>query len=462
MKETMHRTSSIQPLGLSLLAGWLACLGGLPAVSSAQEEKVRANANAFRSTKELLIHYKPGESDAAKEQAEDWGCEVLEDYKPGKFLRCVPGPGVADVSEIVRDVAASAAVKLVEPNYIVSIPSPPGEVNRLQVATARAAAPVIPDDPDLSKLWGMVNIHAPEAWGRNHDSPVIVGIIDTGVDYDHTDLHANMWRNPDEIPGNNKDDDFNGIVDDVYGVKYENGVGSGDPRDDNRHGTHCAGTIGAFGNNGMGVVGVNWRVKIMALKFLRANGSGAVNDAVKCIDYAIDKKARILNNSWGGGGFSQALQDAISRAEAAGIIFVVAAGNNGALDNDADPNFPSNYPNENIIAVASINPSDDLSSFSHFGKTTVDLAAPGGTGFPFDDDDIYSTLPGNQYGFLAGTSMATPHVSGAAALLLGHPAHENATAAEVKALLMENVRSLPGLAGKCVTGGTLDIDFLSR
>ena len=464
MEQVMRRMPGTQPLRLFLLAALLVGLGGLSGGASAADPKIRANANAFKSTKEVLVHYKAGEAGAARKKVEDAGFEVLEDYKPGKFFRCASGPGIADVSNTAREVATSEFVLVVEPNYIVSIPRPPGEAARQQVAAVPpgiAVARATPNDPGFPKLWGMRNIHGPDAWGLNHDSPVTVGIVDTGVDYDHPDLQANMWRNPGEIPGNGKDDDGNGIIDDVFGAKFENSVGTGDPRDDNRHGTHCAGTIGGVGNNGVGVAGVNWNVKIMALKFLRANGSGATNDAVKCIDYAIDKKVKVLSNSWGGGGFSQALQDAVTRAEQAGIIFIVAAGND-STDNDSTPSYPASYPNANIIAVASITPADQLSSFSNFGLTSVHIAAPGGTGGPFDEDDIFSTLPGNQYGFLAGTSMATPHVSGAAALVLGHPAHKNATVAQMKDLLMKNARALPALAGKCVTGGTLDLNFLSH
>ena len=438
-------------------------------VAEAQDGKVRGSAVDFRLNPEVLVIYEEGQAEEARQRAEAAGYEVLEDYEPGHFLRCVPQEGVAIARALfnVPQIAASDAVQVIEPNYIVSIPRPPGEQPEVQAADRgfrRGGKPeaqaATPDDPRFSELWGMSNIHAPVAWGAVHETPVVVGVIDTGVDYEHEDLADNMWKNPGESGDgketNGEDDDGNGIADDVFGAKFENGVGSGDPMDDNEHGTHCAGTIGAVGNNGKGVVGVNWTVQIMALKFLTASGSGTTNDAIRCIDYAIAQKEngvnlKVLSNSWGGGGRSQALADAITRAEQAGILFVAAASNDGE-DNDEFSNFPSNYPNENVLAVAAINPSDGLAPFSNFGATTVDIGAPG--------VDILSTVPDNGYEEFNGTSMATPHVAGAAALALNHPEHRNKSAVEIKGLLMSKARPLSSLLGKCVSGATLDIQFL--
>jgi subtilisin family serine protease len=202
-------------------------------------------------------------------------------------------------------------------------------------------------------------------------------------------------------------------------------------------------------------------VKIMALKFLRANGSGSTNDAVRCIDYAIAKGAKVMSNSWGGGGFSQALADAIGRAEQAGILFVAAAGNS-ATDNDADPHYPSSYENQNIISVLAVTPQDSISGFSCFGKNSVDLGAPGGEGKTGGNPktEILSTVPGNKYEAWAGTSMATPHVAGAAALTWSSPDHKNKTALAIKHLLLSRARKVDGLSSRCVSGGTLDLSFL--
>ena len=284
------------------------------------------------------------------------------------------------------------------------------------------ALETIPNDPGSSDLWGMTSaegISAPRAWDLSTGSnSIVVAVIDTGVDYSHPDLAANMWHNPGEVPGNGVDDDLNGYVDDVYGVNTITGAAQpGNPMDDHYHGTHVAGTIGAVGNNGIGVVGVSPHVKIMALKFLSASGSGSLAGAIKAIDYATMMRinyginVRLSNNSWGGGGYSTPLEQAISRAKAAGIIFVAAAGNDGA-DSDASPMYPAGYDVDNIVAVAAINRDQNLASFSNYGATSVDIAAPGVS--------IYSTSPNSGYQSLSGTSMATPHVAGALALLLGY------------------------------------------
>jgi len=462
------RRATVFCIGLS---GFL--FGSAPILNSdaAQEQKVRGSAVDFRQNREVLILYQAGQADKARQQAKDAGLEVIEDYQPGHFLRCAPMPGVESVSaRKVNTMAASPAIQVVEPNYIVSIPRPPVEQGdgAAVARTARhghgeksaATAAASPNDPRFSELWGMQNIRGPLAWETNHDSTVVVAVIDTGVDYTHEDLKANMWKNPGESGGgketNGKDDDNNGIKDDVFGVKFVGGTGTGDPKDDNEHGSHCAGTIGAAGNNSIGVAGVNWKVQIMALKFLDANGSGATNDAIRCIDYAIAQKnkgvnIKVLSNSWGGGGNSQALQDAITRAEQAGLLFVAAAGNE-SQNNDLVPNFPSNYPNANLIAVAAIDIAEQKPGFSNFGATMVDLGAPG--------VGILSSVPGNKYDTFSGTSMATPHVAGAAALVLAHPDHKSKSAVEIKNLLMQKARPIASLSGKCVTGGTLDIGFL--
>lgn len=279
----------------------------------------------------------------------------------------------------------------------------------------------IPNDPRYSELWGMGEtrgIDAPGAWDLfTGSSSIVVAIIDTGVDYNHPDLSANIWHNPGEVAGNGVDDDGNGYVDDVHGINARAGAANpGNPMDDHYHGTHVAGTIGAVGNNNIGVVGVNQRVKLMALKFLSASGSGSLSDAITAIDYMTMMRAqyginiRVSSNSWGGGGYSAALESAIGRAKAAGIIFVAAAGNSGE-DTDANPSYPAGYELDNVVSVAAIDRDQNLASFSNYGATSVDIAAPG--------VDIISTMPNSQYGSLSGTSMATPHVSGALALLLG-------------------------------------------
>ncbi|MGH9869967.1 MAG: S8 family serine peptidase [Candidatus Polarisedimenticolia bacterium] len=316
-------------------------------------------------------------------------------------------------------------IEYAEPNYILTVD-------------------LVPDDPRMGELHGMINtgqnggtpdadIDADQAWDIVQGSrDVLVAIIDTGIDYDHPDLAANIWTNPGEIPGNGVDDDGNGFVDDVHGYDFAND--DGDPFDDHGHGTHVAGTIGAVGNNGIGVVGVCWEVSLMAIKYLSADGSGATDKAVRAVEYTTMMGAHLTSNSWGGGAFSQALYEAIAEAGAAGIAFVAAAGNDGT-SNDAEPHYPSSYDLPNVIAVAATDPNDAVPAFSNWGATTVDLAAPG--------VNILSTGPGNTYRLLSGTSMAAPHVSGAAALLKSR--FPFLGVAEIKFALMNLVDRKPAL-----------------
>ncbi|MBA6349947.1 S8 family serine peptidase [Colwellia sp. BRX8-9] len=347
------------------------------------------------------------------------------------------------VKSALEKLRKNPAVLYAEPDYIVH-------------------ASVTPDDSSFADLWGMNNtgqgggvadadIDAPEAWDistGSHD--VIIGVIDTGVDHTHPDLMANVWTNPAEISGDGIDNDGNGFIDDMHGINAITGVG--DPMDDAGHGSHVSGTIGATGNNGLGVVGVNHNVSIIGCKFLSASGSGSLSDALTCIDYFVDLKnnginVRATNNSWGGGGFSQALSDAITSSEEANILFVAAAGND-AYDNDAQSSYPSGYPHDSVLAVASTTRTDSMSSFSQWGLTTVDLGAPG--------SDILSTVPGGGYASYSGTSMATPHVTGAAALAWS--VNPELSAIEMKALLMSSGDDNAALAGKTVSGKRLNVN----
>jgi subtilisin family serine protease len=366
-------------------------------------------------------------------------------------------PVTGNVTILIDQLRSNSNVEYIEPNYIYR-------------------ASIVPNDPQYNELWGMNNtgqtggtndadLDAPEAWDTQTGSDsTLIAVIDTGVDYNHPDLAANIWTNPNEIAGNGIDDDNNGYVDDVRGWDFANN--DNDPMDDNLHGTHVAGTIGAIGNNGVGVAGVNWRVKIMPLKFLTGDGSGTLANAIGAILYGAKMKARVMNNSWGGGGFSQALLAAITVANDSAALFVAAAGNDGS-DNDVSANYPSNYEAPNVVAVAAIDHKGDLAVFgdsggggicgcgggnviglpgSNFGATSVDLAAPG--------KDILSTAPNNGYRKLSGTSMATPHVAGVAGLLFSQfPVW---THLEVKARLLSTVETSSGLQGKMVTGGRVN------
>lgn len=313
-------------------------------------------------------------------------------------------------------------------------------------------AEAIPNDPNFGNLWGMNNsgtpnadIGMPEVWDFYTDgSGKVVAVIDTGIDRTHPDLAANIWQNPGEIPDNGIDDDNNGFIDDDYGWDFYNN--DNDPDDDNNHGTHVSGTIGAIGNNGIGVAGVSWNAKLMAVKFLNSFGSGFTSDAIAGIDYAVANGAEILNNSWGGGGFSQALKNSIDNADSNGVIFVAAAGNSG-VNIDSFSFYPASYTSENLISVASTTSSDSLSSFSNYGLTGVDLGAPGSS--------IQSTIPGNSYAYFSGTSMATPHVVGALALVWGNFPQFNHR--QMIDFLFQGVAAKSYLSGKTVTGGMLNV-----
>lgn len=319
----------------------------------------------------------------------------------------------------------------------------------------RVTADATPNDTSFGSLWGLNNIgqsggrsdadvDAPEAWNTSTGSGnFVVGIIDTGIDYNHPDLAANMWTNPGEIAGNGIDDDRNGYVDDLRGYDFANN--DADPMDDNGHGTHVAGTIGAVGNNGVGVTGVNWRVKMAALKFLDASGSGYTSDAVRALDYAVAKGIRVTNNSWGGGGDSSSLRTAIQRAQTAGSIFVAAAGNDGQ-NTDVTVSYPASYSYDNIVSVAATDRNDALASFSNYGATTVDIAAPGVS--------ILSTTPNNTYSTYNGTSMATPHVTGVVALVWDR--NPTWTYRQVINQVLSTADPVTGLSGKVATGGRLN------
>lgn len=314
-------------------------------------------------------------------------------------------------------------------------------------ADAVVQADQTPNDPSYSSLYGMTKIGAPTAWDTTTGSSnFVVAVIDTGIDYNHPDLAANVWRNPGETAGNGFDDDGNGYIDDVYGWDFANN--DNNPFDDNGHGTHVAGTIGAVGNNGVGVAGVNWSVQIMGLKFLNARGSGYTSAAVSALNFAVSHGVKLSNNSWGGGGADATLASAIGRARTAGHIFVAAAGNSG-LNIDNSPSYPASYIQsyDNVVTVAATDSNDNLASFSNYGASSVTLAAPG--------VGILSTTPGNTYSSYSGTSMATPHVTGAIALHWA--ANPNLTYLQELAVLESSVDAVSGLSGKVATGGRLNV-----
>jgi subtilisin family serine protease len=327
------------------------------------------------------------------------------------------------VAVAMAELANNPAVEYAEPNYIFSVIDNTAAIERVLAHREN------PGDEKFGLLWGLANngrnepdrngnqgtevgtagvdVNALKAWAITKGSrDITIAVIDTGVDYNHPDLAANMWVNAGEVAGDGIDNDGNGYIDDVYG--WNAATNTGNPFDGHGHGTHCAGTIGALHANG-GVAGVMADVKIMAVKFLTDSGSGSLVDAIEAIDYATKMNVDLMSNSWGGGGYTQALFDSIKAASDKGILFVAAAGNSTS-NNDTRPNYPSNYATDNMIAVAAITHQDQLASFSSYGKRTVHIAAPG--------RNVLSTTPNNGYSVFSGTSMATPHVSGVLGLYL--------------------------------------------
>jgi subtilisin family serine protease len=360
--------------------------------------------NAYRPGS-VLVRYKPTAQGLLAQRAVSK--RIARRYAHLHNLVRVDLPAGQSVTDAVAAFESDPAVLYAEPDYVVH-------------------ASVTPNDSQFGQLWNMRNtgqtggtsdadIDAPEAWDlTTGDSDVVVAIIDTGIDYTHPDLAANVYRNEADCDADTVDDDGNGYVDDCNGIDTAND--DSDPYDDNGHGTHVAGIIGAVGDNGTGVVGVNWHVRLLPCKFLDENGDGFTSDAIACLDYLADLETNGVdivasNNSWGGDIFSQAMRDAIDLQRSHGSLFIAAAGN-FAISNDVATFLPAGYTSANVISVAATHDADGLASFSNYGRHTVHLAAPG--------DDILSTLPtwqANPYGELSGTSMAAPHVAGVAALL---------------------------------------------
>ncbi len=406
---------------------------------------------------EILVRTKPdgfalqGQSSLAA----DFGATIVGEFDTnasgifksdeGQFLHLKLPAGVT-VEEAMAAMAKDDRVAFAVPNHKYELPEAIDEPGTF------TASP-----NDLNKeLYGLHNtgqtggkvdadIDAPEAWnihtGRNQaQGGPLVAIIDTGIDYNHSDLKANLWTNPGEIPGNGIDDDGNGVIDDVHGYNaFDN---NGNVMDKQGHGTHVAGTVGAVGNNGEGVTGVMQNSNMMAIKIFGDSGTTAAA-IVRGIQYGSKMGARVANNSWGGGAYSEAIKEAFAQSP---TLHMLSAGNNG-IDNDPADRFPGDYDLPNFVRVAATDHNDQLASFSNYAKLTVELAAPG--------VKTLSTIPGGGYGAKSGTSMATPHVTGAAGLIASH--YPEITNAELKERLMSGVEQVPSLKDKTITGGRLNV-----
>jgi len=412
--------------------------------ASTAEEIALAEGRPGRA--EVLVKFKSNVSAATIEEITTRLHDRVEDRiesDPG--LEAIDDLDDADPATVATVYSSLPEVEYAEPNYEISL-------------EATSYALVRPTDPRFEDQWALANsgqrggkegadISAMKAWETTTGSDrVVVAVLDSGVDYTHEDLAPNMWTRPANIAPYH--DNELGTIEDENGFNAIDN--SSDPMDENGHGTHCAGIIGAEGSNDIGISGVNWKVRIMPLKFMNAGGFGTTKDAIEAINYVIDRKkagvnVRIISASWGSTQRSRALEEEIRKAYENDILFVAASGNS-STNNDRNPHFPSSYNVPNVVSVAALDRNDQLASFSNYGVKSVAIAAPG--------VDILSTWLGNAYEEKSGTSMATPVVSGVAALIVAE--HPRIPVDQLKKRLLDSVDPLPQLKGKIATGGRIN------
>lgn len=422
----------------------------VPQPSQARQRQEQLAVDMFNGkrvvAKQVLVKFKESAS-RAKVESVKRSLDIAVDRSVGGLDVRLYESRTVEVSTLLKSLAALPEVLYVEPNYVYRLDNAPND-------------PRFSEQPSLLNLVSVgADIGALAAWDLTTGSTkIVVGIIDSGIDYNHPDLVANLWSAPNPftvtiggrpITCGRDTHGFNALTNTC------------DPLDDNDHGTHVSGTIGAVGNNRVGLTGINWVTRLMAMKICDASGANCPVDAqINAIEFAIQAKAafaatgaadvRVLNNSYGGLGFSQALLDEINHANANNMLFVAAAGNDGT-DNDSTPHYPSSYNAPNVIAVAATGTTDELAGFSNYGRTSVHLGAPG--------VHILSTIRQNNYTFFDGTSMATPHVAGAAALILSRT---DINTAPLRNILLGNVDTIPSLVNKTITGGRLNLDRAIR
>ncbi|PYS81877.1 MAG: hypothetical protein DMF67_14870 [Acidobacteria bacterium] len=418
---------------------------------------------------EVLVRFRAGTSEERiQADAARLHDRVEDEIESVEGLVAVEDLNGETAEQVVRDYASLPEVEYVEPNEVIRAePLDPGygqgtlgrsPGDEREEGDASRSPDGGPNDPLLAEQWGLINtgqrdgkaqadISALSAWSKTHGSQkVVVAVLDSGVDYTHPDLANNMWHRPDDL-----DMYFDrqlGVIDDSDGFSAVER--DSDPMDENGHGTHCAGIIGAEGDNNEGIAGVNWQVEIMPLKFMGKGGFGTTKDAIEAINYVIQRKSdgvnvRVISASWGSRLKSRALEDVIRKAGDSDILFVAAAGNDSA-DADRAPHYPSGYKLPNVISVAALDRRDQLASFSNYGAKSVHLAAPG--------KEILSTWLDGDYEEHSGTSMATPFVAGVAALVLS--VEPNLTVKELRERLFNTVDKLDSLQGKVVTGGRVN------
>lgn len=407
---------------------------------------------------EVLVRFKPGvKLSEIKKIAGRFNDRVEDNVESVKGLVAIDDLDGADMEAVAAQYAAMTdLVEYASPNEVIQLD--PTTSTAANDALYREPASNVPNDPEFENQWALNNdgrdggkegadLRALDAWTKTKGSKeVVVAVLDTGVDYTHLDLASNMWIRPDNVP--QYFDEELGTYNDIQG--FDANVNASDPMDDNGHGTHCSGIVGAEGNNNEGIAGINWNVQIMPLKFLGKGGFGSTKDAIEAINYAIDRKQkgvnlRVISASWGSTSKSKALEDAIRAAGEQGILFVAAAGN-ASTDNDKRPHYPSNYDLPNVISVAALDRTDSLASFSNYGAKTVHVAAPG--------REIVSTWLGNAYREASGTSMATPYVSGIAALVIA--SEPNISVEKLRERIIKSADKIDSLNGKVVSGGRIN------
>ena len=457
----IHVTIAVVLITLAALMGqierWKSALRGPNTETTRRVEKTAPVAKkALEGAPEVLVRFKPGFTvDRIREIASANNDRLTDEIEAVSGLTFIDDLDNADAQAVANQYSAmTGAVLYAEVNNQIKLDDPKQtEVPRDLLLREPPAG--MPNDPLFGEQWALNNLgqdggkkradlDAINAWATTKGSDeVVVAVLDSGVDYTHVDLVGNMWVRPKNVPAYT--DDELGTFNDLNG--YNGTDKDTDPMDDNGHGTHCAGIIGAEGDNGEGITGINQKIKIMPLKFLGRGGFGSTNDAIEAINYAIDRKkngvnVRIISASWGSTARSQALEDTIRAAGDAGILFVAAAGNDGS-NNDNRPHYPSNYDLPNVISVAALDRNDQLASFSNFGVKTVHVAAPG--------KDILSTWLGGNYREASGTSMATPYVSGVGALIIA--SDPGISMKNLRARILGSSDDIDSLKGKVESGG---------
>jgi subtilisin family serine protease len=413
--------------------------------ASTAEEIAVAEARIL-SRPEVLVKFKPGVSrETIDELTARFNDRVEDSIESDPGLESIDDLDDANADATAAMYSTLPEVEFAEPNYAIELD-----------AVELALPPIVPSDPRFDEQWALANsgqrggkqgadISAMHAWLTTTGSDkVVVAVLDSGVDYRHDDLAPNMWKRPASVAP--YQDAQLGTIDDEDGFNAIDN--ESDPMDENGHGTHCAGIIGAEGGNNIGITGVNWKVRIMPLKFMNAGGFGTTKDAIEAINYVIDRKkagvnVRIISASWGGTQRSRALEEVIRKAYENDILFVAAAGNS-SVNNDRNPHFPSSYPN--VLSVAALDRNDQLASFSNYGVKSVAIAAPG--------VDILSTWLGNEYEEKSGTSMATPVVAGVAALIVAD--NPRVSVDVLKKRILASSDPIVALNGKVATGGRVN------